>query len=181
MINLVPKEEKKKLIRNFYYRLAVLFFVILDISLLFVIVAILPSYLISGTKVDIVNAKLEVQRNEPVPVPDQQTLLVIRDLRNKLDLIGNAEKNKFLVSERIINAIIVKKLPEVRITNISYGNDTVEGKKVNIEGEAPSREILLFFRQALESDTVSFKQVDLPISNFVRGTDIQFSLSLVPN
>jgi hypothetical protein len=124
-----------------------------------------------------------MQKNQPVPAIDQQTLLSIEDLNNKLDIIKNAEENKFVISEKVINAIILKKMPSIKITEISYEDDSLKGqeviKKISIRGNAPSREVLLSFRQALE-DSVSFKQVDLPISNFIKGSNIQFYLSLIP-
>ena len=76
--------------------------------------------------------------------------------------------------------IILKKMSNIKITDISYENDPLKGRKVSIEGNAPSREILLLFRRALEDD-VLFKQVDLPISNFVKGSDIKFYLNLIPS
>ncbi len=187
MINLIPNEEKKKKIRGLYYRLLVLFFVICAFSIFIVFVSILPSYFLSSAKDRIVNEKLETQKNEPVPVPDQQTLDVIKDLDGRLSLIENAEKSKFIVSEKVINAIIVKKMPNIQITDISYQNSiakdqksgSASGKKISIQGNAPSREALLLFRKALE-DSSAFKGVDLPISNFVKGSNIQFYLSLIP-
>ncbi len=180
MINLIPKEEKKKIIKGSYYKLLILFLVLGSVSFLLALVAILPSYFLSSVRNNIVNTKLEMQKSEPVPLPDQQTLLAIKDLNNKLTLIENAQNNKFVISEKVINAIILKKILEIKITAISYENDPLKGKKISIQGNAPSREILLLFRQALE-DSVAFKQVDLPISNFVKGSNIQFYLSLIPS
>lgn len=162
--------------RGFYYRLTVLFLVTIGVSFLFAFVAILPSYFLSSMKDNIVNAKLETQKNEPVPLLDQQTLSVVKDLNDKLSLVENAEKSKFAVSEKVINAIILKKVLGIKITGISYKKGD---NKINIQGTAPSRETLLLFRESLES-SINFKQVDLPISNFVKGSDIQFSLSLSP-
>ena len=71
-----------------------------------------------------------------------------------------------------------KKMPEIKIDSIYYGN-TPKGREIRINGSAPSREKLLIFRLALENDP-SFSRVDLPISNFVKGSDIKFFLTLVP-
>ncbi len=187
MINLIPKEEKKKIAQLFYYKLAVLFLTTAGLSFLVVSAAILPSYFLSSVKNNIVNAKLEMQKSEPVPLPDQETLSAIKDLNNKLDLIENAENGKFTISEKVINAIVLKKISDIKITDISYENDPSKGlensqksKKISIQGNAPSREVLLLFRKALE-DSTAFRQVDLPISNFVKGSDIQFYLSLIPH
>jgi Tfp pilus assembly protein PilN len=184
MINLIPNKEKKVMMRGFYYRLLVLFLVIGCVSFVFLTVALLPTYFTSLTKNNIVKVKLEVQKNEPVSVLDQQTLSIIKDLGKKLDIVEASEKNTFLVSEKIINAVLVKKLSRIKITDLSYNNDPTKiakggqaSKKISIKGDAPSREVLLAFREALE-DSNFFTQVDLPISNFVKGSNIKFSLSL---
>ncbi|OGI95451.1 hypothetical protein A2917_02740 [Candidatus Nomurabacteria bacterium RIFCSPLOWO2_01_FULL_42_17] len=187
MINLIPKEEKDALAKGFYFRLAVLFLAMLSTSLLVAFVAILPSYFLSSAKKTITSEKLEAQKAEPVPVPDQATLAAIKDLSDKLTLIEKNESNKFFISERVINAIILKKSPSIKITSIAYENDPLKtlegnktGKKISIQGSAPSREALLLFRRALEDDS-NFQSVDLPISNFVKGSNIQFYLTLIPS
>ncbi len=121
--------------------------------------------------------KLEVQAKEPAPVLDKASLLAIEDLKNKVSLIEKNKNEKFIVSEKIIDQILAKKMSDIKITQISYEADPIKGKKININGVAPSRERLLLFRQALESSKV-FTKVDLPISNFIKGSDIQFSLNL---
>ena len=183
MINLIPNKEKKEMVKGFYFRLVVLFLVAGSISIVIAFVAILPAYFFSSAKSNLINTKLEAQKLEPVPLPDQETLAVIKDLDKKLDLIEQAESSRFVVSEKVVNAIILKKTPAIKITDISYQkdkkNDLSKGK-ISVQGTAPSREILLLFRRALEDD-VNFKNVDLPISNFVKGSDIQFYLSLIPS
>ncbi|KKP87181.1 MAG: hypothetical protein UR90_C0012G0007 [Parcubacteria group bacterium GW2011_GWC1_35_8] len=181
MINLIPNKERKEINKCFYYRLVVLFLVISIFSFFVFFIAILPSYFLSSVKNSIVDVKLEAQKNEIVPLPDQKTLLIIKDLNKKLYLILNTENEKFIVSQKVINAIILKKMFNIKINNISYEENTsLQDRKISIEGSAPSREVLLSFRQALEDDA-NFKQVNLPISNFVKGSNIQFYLSLIPS
>ena len=172
------------MMRGFYYRLIVLFLVMMSVSFLIVCIAIIPSYFLASTKNHIEDVKLATQESEPVPIPDQQTLATIKDLNNKLSLIENTENNKFIVSERVINDIILKKAPSIKITDISFKDnppaDPMPGQQISIEGTAPSRDILLAFRQALEDDA-NFKSVNLPISNFIKGSDIQFYLSVIPS
>lgn len=183
MINLIPKEKKKKMVKDFYYKLLILFFLTFGTSFFVALIAILPSYFLSSAKNTIINTKLEIQKKEPVPLPEEQTLAVIKDLDSKLSLIEKTRDNKFIVSQKVINAIILKKMSNIKITDISYENnsqnDPLRDKKINIEGNAPSREVLLLFRQALEDDA-TFKSVNLPISNFVKGSNIKFYLSLIP-
>ena len=51
---------------------------------------------------------------------------------------------------------------------------------MNISGIATNREVLLSFGKALEYD-ISFSKVDLPISNFVKGKNISFRLTVTLN
>lgn len=180
MISLIPNQEKKKMAKGFYYRLLVLFLAMAGISMLVSSVSILPSYLLSIQKKSLADTKLKEQKREPLPPLDQKTLDIKSELENKLAVVEDAEKNKFIVSLSVINAIILKKTPGIKITKIFYENDLSKGGRISVGGTAPSREVLLLFRQALERG-VDFKSVDLPISNFIKGSDIRFFLNLIPS
>ncbi len=180
MINLIPKEEKNKRTKIFYYRLLVVFLFMFGGAVFIGIVSMLPAYFVSNAKYIVVNKKLELQTNEPLPLLSTVTNAIVKKVNFKLALIEETSQKQFFVSQKIITAIISNKTPEIKITDISYDNDKEKGRKVGIEGMAPSREALLAFRLALEGDK-NFKQVDLPISNFVKGSNIQFSLSLIPS
>ena len=143
-------------------------------------VSMLPSYFISLEKEKLAELKMEIQKQEPLPLLGEQALSVVTDINKKLKLVEDSEKNKFLLSIKVINAIILQKTPSIKITQISYENDVVNGKKISINGIASSRETLLLFSQILKNNP-NFKNVNLPISNFVKGSNIQFYLSLIPS
>lgn len=179
MINLIPNEEKKKKVQDFYFRLAVVFLAILGFSMVIASVMILPSYFLSLVKKNLIGTKLEIQKNEPIPLLDQRILTTVSDLENKLTLIENIRKNKYIVSEQVIQEVLSKKMSDIKITEITYDNVALKGKSINVSGTAPNRERLLLFRKAFEEDS-TFKEVNLPISNFIKGSNIRFSLSLIP-
>ncbi len=166
--------------RDFYLRLLTLFFTMLSISFIVASVLIFPAYLLSLVEKNVADTKLGSQESQPVSLPDQNTLTVVKDLNYKLSLIENIEKDKSIFSQNVINEIILKKVSNIKITEISYQNDPQKGKQINISGTAGNREILLSFRKALE-DSVSFSKVDLPVSNFIKGSNIKFYLSLIPS
>ena len=173
------------MVRGFYRRLAIVFLFVIGLSFFVASVTILPAYFVSSIKKNLAYAKLENQKKEPVPLLDQETLTDIKNLREKLSLIENAEQVKFNVSTKVINEIILHKTPNIKITEIVYNSPLFSDKnhqtdsKIIVSGVAPSREVLLSFRLALEGD-VLFKKVDLPISNFVEGSNIPFYLNLTP-
>ena len=136
-------------------------------------VSMLPTYFVSSAKYNAVNQKLELQKNEPLPMLSTETNAIVKEINYKLELIENSGKNQFFVSQKIISAIVSNKMPEIKITNISYENDSAKGKKVNIEGIAPSREALLSFRLALEGDKL-FKKLICRSRILLRGRIFSF-------
>lgn len=180
MINLIPNQEKKKKVKDFYFRLVVIFLAALGFCVVLGIASILPSYFLSVTEKNLTSAKLSAQKNEPETLADQNLSQAVEDLNMKLRLVEEAEKNKYPVSQKVINEIALRKMPDIKISRIVYENDAEGNRKVNVSGVAPSRERLLLFRQILE-DNVAFQKVELPISNFVKGSNIEFNLSLIPS
>ena len=167
MINLIPNEEKKTMVEGFYYRIAATFIIALGLTMVILFSILLPSYVLSVEKKNFINDKLSLQETEPVSSDDKEVTMFINNLDKKLSLFENTEKSKFVFSER-------------KISEISYVNNKDTGiMTVSISGTAPNRETLLSFRRALE-DSAIFKNVDLPISNFVKGSNIKFSLNLTP-
>ncbi|HAS80951.1 MAG: hypothetical protein UR25_C0003G0113 [Candidatus Nomurabacteria bacterium GW2011_GWE1_32_28] len=180
MINLIPIEKKKGMYKDFYFRIVIVLFLMLGLSFSVASVAILPSYIISSVERNSIDEKLNIQENEAIPIPDQNTLNAVEDLKNKLSSIENIKENKLVFSQKVINEIIFKKTPIIKIIEISYQNDIQTGENISIRGIAPSREALLLFRRALE-DNIAFSKVNLPISNFIKGSNIKFYLSLIPS
>lgn len=177
MINLIPNHEKKKKVKDFYFRLGVVAIASLGVCVFMALLAILPSYFLSQVEKNLTQSRLETQKNEPVPDVDQDSLKVMEELDKKVRLIENAGKKEYFVSEKVIDQILLHKMSDIKIQRISYENTFIAGKEIGVYGVAPNRERLLIFRRALEDD-VTFSSVDLPISNFIKGSDIEFYLNL---
>lgn len=178
MINLIPIEEKKQIRKDFYNRFLVVFFIMLSVLVVILLITVLPYYFISLENKISTNKELDAQKNEIMPEIDQKALVSIKDLDAKLSLLNEARKNDYTFSQKVINEIVSQKISGIKINKFFYENNSLEGKKVNITGIAQSREQLLLFRQNLESDLM-FKDVNLPISNFVKGRNIEFNLNLI--
>jgi hypothetical protein len=180
MINLIPNEEKKAKVKDFYFRFFVLSFLAIAVSFCVASIVLIPSYYVSSIKKDLITERLLALKNTPSP-DTQETNSALALFNTQLSLVENAQKDKFIITEKVVNEIILKKMPDIKITGISYEKNSENGSKiVNVRGIARSRERLLLFRNILEGDTL-FKKVDLPISNFVKGSNISFSISLIPS
>lgn len=179
MINLIPNEEKKRKVKDFYLRFSVVFFLVLSFSILIGGAGLLPAYFLSFTRSSVISNKLELQNNEVLAEVDQETDKLAKDLNAKLAVIEKIKDKGYMVSDKIISQIMTERMSDIKIGRIYYQN-TTKGKAVIINGTAPSRERLLLFRQALERNT-AFKKVDLPVSNFIQGSNIKFTLNLIPS
>ncbi len=180
MINLIPNEQKKLMIRNFYYRLATVCILALGFCILIASITMLPSYVLVSGKSDLVNTKLDNEKTTPISLSDKEATNMLNDLDKRFTSIEKDQNSKFLISKRIIDQIVSEKNVDIKITQIILDNSPAGDKVISIRGTAPSRERLLFFRNVLEKNP-SFKQVNLPISNFIKGSHIQFSLNLIPS
>ena len=92
-------------------------------------------------------------------------------------MITKTEKEKFLVLENAFNQVIFQKMPDIKLTEITYDKSVDGVKNIKVKGFALNRERLLLFRQSLENNP-TFSKVDLPISNFVKEKNISFNLNL---
>jgi len=178
MINLIPNEEKKKKVQDFYFRAMVVCFFVLGSSVLIASVALLPAYFLSFIRSGLVKEKLQTQTSEVLPEVDQETDKLAKDLNLKLETIEKVQNKSYSISEKIIAPIIKDKMDSIKITRI-YSQNNGKGVVASITGTATSREELLLFRKALEANP-AFKKVDLPVSNFVQGSNIKFFLNLIP-
>ncbi|MFA6257190.1 MAG: hypothetical protein WCT29_02565 [Candidatus Paceibacterota bacterium] len=180
MINLIPNHEKKKKVRDFYFRFTAVLLAVLGFCGVAGIVSLSPAYFLSEIKKNIASTSLETQKNEPATNEDKSLSTAVADLKKKLTIVENSRKDRYEVSRKVINEVTLRKMPDIKITHIIYERDTDTGPQVNVLGVAPSRERLLLFRRALE-DAGTWKVVDLPISNFVKGSNIEFHLTLTPS
>jgi len=167
------------MITEFFCRLLALFLLMFSFAMFVASMSLLPAYFYSSVKDSTVNIKLQMQRNQPVPVSSQESLTAMGDMNKKLTIVENAEKNQFLISKNVINAILAKKTSSIKIIQITYQYDPILGKKIGILGTASSRDALLSFEQTLENDK-DFTNVNLPLSSFVQDSNIQFDLTLNP-
>lgn len=178
MINLIPNEEKKRMRTEFYFRLIVMFFVVMGFSVFVSVIPLVPSYVFSITENKSAEARLLSQQKSTPLEPSEDTVFLIQNINQKIKTISDIRNKKVFVSQYIIDQLVQNKPSEIKINQITYTSSSGE-YLVSIRGVAPSRDGLLSFKQYLEKNP-SFKEVDLPISNFIKGSNIQFDIKLKP-
>ena len=178
MINLIPNEEKKKIRKDFYMRVVIVSFFVLGIAILISNIMLTPALFYASLEKKLISEQFAKDENKLAFDLNQENKNAVECLESKITLIKQARDNKFLVSAKVVDNLLNKKINGILINEINYTKDPNKGNLINIRGKASSRERLLTFKNSLASDP-NFKNVDLPISNFIKSTDIEFSLVLI--
>ena len=174
MINLLPKQQKKELAQEFKFRLTLsaltLSFIIVFMGLLF----LTPLFFYARNHEVQLEEELirtrELTKNEITTEANE----IIKNVKIKVKSMGDYE-HSFLVTEKVLDKVLSHTLGEVSLRKITYLEK--DGKKgVGLEGIAPSREVLKNFVYRLGSDT-SLQNVTIPLSNYLKGADLQFTIT----
>jgi len=176
MINVLPLQEKNNLKKE--YRVRLLSVVLLFVFLLGVISTFLlmPAYIASTAKVDFLEQKLESFNVLHPEISTDDLSKIVGDINETLNLLKNGTPPRNVSNDVLLQ--ILKLRPEnILLNQILYSEKPDKSGSVIIYGIAKDREALYSFKSVLESNT-SIESVDLPISSFVKRTNINFNLTV---
>lgn len=178
MFNVLP-DNFKKVIKSQYKkrRLVVCFLAVILLQISFFIF-ILPSYIFLVTEKR--NLLAESQRSEVSNVLGNNITAskVFRNVNNDLFVLSSdIEQNNI---EDFLSKLISLEGAEIKIKEIVYKNKTATATTTTIvlRGVALNRNALLLFSNIIKADSL-FGNVDLPVSNFVKDKNIDFSMTIV--
>ncbi len=185
MINLLPQKQKKSLFQLLLLReIEVVLIGIFGIVCI-LIVLLIPVYSILHSQTQTINLGLEQIKNSESVTVDKNMNTVIDDINNKLAIFPNVFSN-YYPSKDVIIPLTKHKVDGVLITGITYEKKIPASEAptqktspvkpdIEVRGVAKSRLALLAFQKSLESDP-NYSSVIVPISDFVKGKDITFSI-----
>ena len=170
MFNLLLTDDKKVIYREYYLRLFSVVFLVIFCIMVAASVFLLPSYIwLRITETDV------AQKNVTLPgvEQDKQLVATLTALKAKVDGLRTAES----VSLRdMIEGVIAARGSGIRIEAMDYS--VVDNKIViRIAGVSSTRERLVAFSKTLGKDPL-FSTVDVPVSNFVKDSNIEFSFDI---
>lgn len=183
MINLLPHNYREGLKRSYYIQLASLTAIFVGLVVILALAFLVPSYNLSVNKQDKANDTLATMQTTG-GTSDQELPNATQDIGSKL-AIFNTQKT-FIFSRDAVEPL-VRHSEENKLIKISAMGFTInktpatkdqvakEVTTINVSGEAATREALLAFVQSLRQEA-HFKGVDVPVSNFVQGSDINFTI-----
>jgi type IV pilus assembly protein PilM len=177
IINVLPSEEKKLLRHNYWMRFSTTMLSFLSFSLVVSILLILPSYFFSISKSKIATDRLEAFNLANPEITTENLEKSIKDINAELTLLSS--KGSTVAPSEIILKDLILNLPKgITLSQIFYNEDTGGARSINIHGLASDRVALRNFKSTLDSNP-DMASSNLPISDFLEKSNINFSISIV--
>lgn len=184
MINLLPPQQKEELLEEGKYNLVLILgilFLIFLISLILILFSI--KIFISGeVEVQRILLSAEEKRFKESQIQNlEEKINTSNQTLSKLNLFYQNQLNLTEILEKISAALPLEAyLTTFSLNPISTpaGGETQKYlAQVSLGGFSPTREILLGLKEALEKEEL-FGEIYFPPSNWVKPTDIDFSVTL---
>jgi len=175
MFNSLPQTLKEKIRSEYRLRLLAVILasiIALQVSLL---VFIFPSWILSINKErDIIN-RAEKMDKAALDSQIAEVNSAVQLINNKIFIINSALSYPEIT--RFIDGLLEIKGNGIYIDEISYETSGANIGKISLLGNAVTREALVSFVKRIEESKV-YKKVDVPISNFTKDKDLNFSITL---
>jgi len=176
MANLLPVAEKKKIRKEYRIRLGIVAMFLFAGLVVVAIVLLTPSYILSSFKYSSAFSQLEIEKKKiSDAAAGLDPIKEAKDINAKL-IVLEREGSLMPLSYDIFTTIVGHKPQNVKINAIFYDRENMDGR-ISINGLSKDRETLLSFLKSLEGENM-FDRVELPISSFVEGEDIEFSIRI---
>jgi type IV pilus assembly protein PilM len=179
-INVLPHEDKKALVREYWLRYANIFIVFFVVATLFSVVLMLPSYYVSTLKESIALDQMSSLSATSKEVNTVDIDAIATSINARVRLLS-AIKGNYYVGTTVFGDMLATVPKGVALSQISYlekvdDKNTVE-RDLALRGQALSRSTLSGFKQMLDNSSY-FTKVELPTSDFLGKSNLPFSVSL---
>ncbi len=174
-LNLLPPAEKKKLkLAELQKRIYLLFLWLGAILIVFIALLIAAYFnleIILNEQEDLIIEREADQKNQEIALIKQR----VDQVSQRLSVVDNKQQGFISWTSALLG--LSRIVPDgVYLTGFNYQKT---GGKLDISGHARTRDDLLLFESRLEQSDY-FAEVESPLSNIIKQTDINFSFSLRP-
>ena len=174
MFNILPPQQRKYLTHEYSVRLTVVLLAIISLAAIFLFGSLFPAYFLSLSKQHSEETTLaDAQKASSEEKVDPHTSFA--ELKSFVDSINHA--SPAVTAREIINAVVTRKVTDIKITGFDLGSSAEGIRTVTVVGVAANRESIQFFKKRLEGEKL-FKKVMVPLSNFQKNKDIQFTINI---
>ena len=176
MLNLLPQPEKAALTQEYRLRLAIVILLMSFTTFVVSSILLVPSVLLSSQKEKSAEDRFALLTKSVEKGGVSELEEILREGKIVLKLVSHKDP-KVSLSESLMR-IVSAKPQQISLNNFSFVRDGTEKVKVDISGVAENRAALLSFEKTLEQ-TGLFEKVTVPVSNFARDSDIEFTIQTV--
>lgn len=174
---LLPEKEIKTLKREYRLRLFIFFFFFMSCAVLVGIASIIPAFLLSfSQEKDALNHVKAIEKSRKEKGIDS----IVKELSGGSVILKKLNDNSNgRIYSKMIFQIINDKPNGLTINSfdIASTKNATSSIVVVIQGKAPTRELLVNFKDKLESDPLVTK-VELPVSDLAKNKDISYSMKV---
>lgn len=177
MFNLLPQEYQRNLKKEYSRRRVTLILIVFFFIGLAGMLTLFPSYLLS------------LQKEKEISVEDINIEKTLRaDVAGLNKQINSIKEDTALVLGReaqsqiylLLAQILENRSSGIVIKSLSYKKQNDDLVSIAVVGVANTRDGLLSFTKELETLEI-FEHVNVPVSNFAKEKNIEFSLDLIEN
>jgi hypothetical protein len=178
MFNILATEEKKKILTEYRLRLAVVSVFAISALVFSSLILLSTSYLLAVSKYNDAKTGLVVlQEKDSRENQEKDVNARILAVNKNIDIFLKSNTAGITTPSSIITKILDIKGSAVKIIGFTY--DASAGQeRIVVTGTALNRDSLARFVETLKKDP-TFTSVDVPISSYVKSTNIDFSAVIV--
>jgi len=176
MFYLLPKSEKNSLRKEYLFRLGSV--VLVMISILFVVVDVftISSYFILKSEQSFLEKQIvTLKKTFDVNGKRQLSESLLNSTKTSLAKLLPLEESAYPTD--IISSALSTKKQGVRIQEIVFVRNDNRTVNIQLIGVSSDRETLISFVNSLKRN-ILFNNVDLPVSNLAKNTNVDFNLNL---
>jgi hypothetical protein len=177
MLNLLPKDQKNRIIREYKVRFWVVACALVLASEIISLILLVPSYLTVKTRFDILDSQSAGLTVKNLTSETSDLSSIVQNTNNYLSVF-NSSSTPIGVVAAIQNIASVRD-KSVRIGSFFYRTNNGQ-QQIVISGNANSRQSLLDFAKRLKGQP-GVVSADLPVSNFAEAQNINFSINILMN
>lgn len=177
IVNVLPWEEKKRIKKIYIARLITVMLNIISTMFIVATILLIPSFFFSKTKERLVENNLAQFNNENHEEEIKNFDAIVQDINKDLAILQGAKINN-LVGDNIIKELLEMKTAGISFSQISFvKKDSSSTGSIEIRGKAIDRTALKNFKTVL-SKNPNYTNVNLPISDFIERSDLDFLISI---
>lgn len=175
MLNLLPKDQKKKIIREYRTRFLIVAFSLLLAGEVIFLILLIPPYLTAKSRLYSLNSQSASIKAQNITTETDQLGAEVQKTSNYLDTFVSTT-TPIGVAKAIKN-IVDMRGSSVRISGLTYGVQN-SNQQIVVRGTADTRQALLDFVNKLKAQP-GVISADLPVSDFAQSKNIDFSVTFL--